>query len=361
VTRNDGLSTALLLLAACSSSSAAPSTAVSDAGANVADASSATEDGSDARAHSNPVPEGGSPSFDSGALADTGPVEDGPAGNSLDAAGSSNDASTTAVDGLLAYDGMGTQTGDVSSFGVVVPNPVNNYGLAPGFGWCDMCGWSLYGETPQVGQAEVSSTSLLTFPSLLTTGYRMLHHTDVQGRMLDVPGAFGDYQVMDSSGTPLIGKPGTSVWLSLLVRLEGTVGDTPVFLTTHSDQAAWHAGEAIWSAGLRTTADWSLFPSGYPPAPDGNPPTNRVSTGKTYKAGTTNLLVLRFDFAATGATIALFVDPAVGPASPSSADATLDLPTALTFRDFAFSASGPDVSFDEIRFGKTFASVTPMH
>jgi hypothetical protein len=347
-----------LLLQGCSSGAQAE--ALSDAEARDARSYPATDASADAW-HASPSFDASAGAHDARVLSDTSPAEDAPTGGGTDGGGGSDDVSAPAVDGLLAYDGMGTQAGDVSSFGIALPNPVNNYELAPGFGWCDLCGWSLYGETPQMGQAEVSSTNLLAYSNLVTTGDRMLHHTDVQGRMLDVPGVFSAYEVMDDVGRAVIGKPGTSLWLSLLVRPEGPVGDSAVFLTTHSDQASWHSGEAIWSAGLRTTTDWSLFPDGYPPAPDGNPPRNRVSSGKSYTAGKTELLVLRFDFSASSATISLFVDPAVGPSSPPSPDAKLELSTALSFRDFALSASGPDVSFDELRFGSTFASVTPSH
>jgi hypothetical protein len=82
-------------------------------------------------------------------------------------------------------------------------------------------------------------------------------------------------------------------------------------------------------------------------------------TSKPVVANQAVLCVVKFEFESGSANVSLYVNPSsLGGAAPPSADAQVTVSSDLTFRAVAFEGSGRS-SMDEIRFGESFADVTP--
>jgi hypothetical protein len=82
----------------------------------------------------------------------------------------------------------------------------------------------------------------------------------------------------------------------------------------------------------------------------------QVGSGFSPTAGTTDLLVVRADFTATGETFSLYVDPSLTSGEPAVANAvesTFDFGTfsQVEINDYT------DIYFDEIRIGTTWSDV----
>ena len=154
--------------------------------------------------------------------------------------------------------------------------------------------------------------------------------------------------------TTIAGTPGTTLWVSLLVRKETAGGVAPedyfglVLYPTAGD--GLFIGDPyendVWTLGVAGIGE-GLFPS-----------TRAVTTGATV------LLVAKITFSAGADTIRLFVNPPLGgppgDASAAAVKADFNLSDIESIGILAGSSSAdPRWSYDEIRLGTQFADVAP--
>jgi hypothetical protein len=160
--------------------------------------------------------------------------------------------------------------------------------------------------------------------------------------------------------TPIVGTPGSTTWVSVVMK--GT-GANP--RTTQ--------GSLVISGGAGSGFDITTGATGGG-LPPNNPPTNAfwslsdASTGAAEASSSVSnalqsLLVARVTFGATNDTVDLFVNPPLGGGPPSSPNASLSLPHTSSFTTVGLTHASVDTTsptlFDEVRLGSTFASVTP--
>lgn len=223
-----------------------------------------------------------------------------------------------------------------------------------GQGWG--AGWDVQNGDNSVPGYNVAGTAALTFSDLRTTGLYGVGGDQYQGcgRAFDVrdTGAFKDCLTFAK-----VGLPGTTLWTSVL--LSKLTGD-----------GAWVA-MALQAAGINWILNDTRIAFGYFGAPSDNGGTKYWGMqfdGTTYrsaKAVTTNqaaLLVAKLEFGVSSTTVSLWVNPSqIGGAAPSSADVVQTYPTAFTFAGMNFMAGSGwnESAIDEIRFGYTYAAVTP--
>jgi hypothetical protein len=149
-----------------------------------------------------------------------------------------------------------------------------------------------------------------------------------------------------------IGYPGTTTYVSFLLRPEGTLG------------------EGIYGGyfGLELFGSGTVLFVGKPGTGATNPYLisdlsggGAQSTTVVPQAGRTDLLVLRADFDVSGTldSFKLYVNPVPGAEEPALADAVKvdsDVGTVTTIR----IDGGGAFCIDEIRLGSTYADVTPV-
>jgi hypothetical protein len=255
---------------------------------------------------------------------------------------------------LLTYEGFGDYAND---------GPVN--GLTGGQGWNG--GWVV-----QSGNYPMASSNPLTFGSLETSAngrylYGGSNYVGV-GRQLDT----SVNGVWDNLGYVSGGFIDDGVlWFSMLAQINT---NDNINFTFSSDGTSWVQGNA-GNVRIRTTYDnnnpnpgayWQL----------GTVDTNTNETTNIVQAGTrtnntTYFVVGRFDLNGTNSTFHLWVtsDPTSltlgGPdlalASANASLTNLDA-TTVRFRHFSINVDdGSNVAkIDEIRFGTTFADVSPI-
>lgn len=278
------------------------------------------------------------------------------AGNGAGAAGSSSQAA-------YASDGFSSPPGDINSGYFEI-------GRTSGTGWGSA--WQ-QGEHSGPGFFAFANAKPLSFSNLATSGNYMAHRTWDLGRGIDLKNPRVAPLVQDGQ----IAKAGTVVWVSSLVRLDSTVvtrNADVVFLTTHRSGLGYHFyGDTAWAAGVypsRGVTNWSLWVSSgtsqvTPNMGEPRPQLAR-SSNKPVTIGTAQLIVVKIEISGGSSDrISLYVDPpALGGKEPVAADVTAMTGQSARFKAFAFSGGGNDdaqyaSSFDEVRIGPTFASVTP--
>jgi hypothetical protein len=156
--------------------------------------------------------------------------------------------------------------------------------------------------------------------------------------------------------TPIAGTAGTSAWVSVVIKGNGSSGD--------SAQAALYVSDG---AGGGFTITTGASGGGI------NPPANsRWSIGDQtgFSEASSNvsdllqsLLVARITFGAANDAVDLFVNPTPGGSLPPP-DSSLSLPHTATLSQIelvhaSLAGASASVPFDEIRLGRTFADVTP--
>lgn len=132
--------------------------------------------------------------------------------------------------------------------------------------------------------------------------------------------------------------PGTSVFLSYLMRVDPTTGT---------------AGLSLYQGAVET-----LFTGKRSGSPNvfGIDPKTGTAANSAAICSHLALVVYRIDFAAAGATIRMYVNPQsnVEPAAP---DLIVSKTSALTYDRIRIQSSGAAGSVDEFRLGTTFADV----
>ena len=214
-------------------------------------------------------------------------------------------------------------------------------GLSVGIGWAGP--WQVQNGSVAVPGYNVSSTTPLTAAGTAQSGGYAVGGLNYQtsGRSLDAS-ATGPFAPYVSAG--LIGKSGTSLFFSFLMRQDKNTNDE-ISLTLHpGGSPAW----AVSSPGVQVgyfggTRFWGLKLDGVV-----RPTKIPVVTGQAA------LMVVRIDFAATS-TVSLYVNPSLT-ALPTAASVAATTTKSIAFQSLAYyggPASG-ESSVDEIRFSGTY-------
>jgi hypothetical protein len=260
---------------------------------------------------------------------------------------------------VLAWDDFNIATS-------ATPIPPFLNGVATGGGWSGA--WVVQGFNGGTNYSDgfkVIATNALAYSTLRATGnYAGGGGTNyaTAGRFLDM-GVFTSWAVNKNS-TNVVGLSGTELWMSVLMR-KNSADDTMTVVILHSGTAAYNAignsrlgvgyygamsnnsGTRYWSLAVRNAADSSV---------------DVIRSNVPVVAGQTALLVLRMRFGATD-TFDLFVNPASigGDAPTPNTTWTTTGAADVFFRALAFSGqtSLNNMALDEIRFGDTYAAVTP--
>ncbi len=179
----------------------------------------------------------------------------------------------------------------------------------------------------------------------------------------DCPTGGGPAPSNGNSTASRIGRPGSTIWVSLLARKESTTGefvfafhDNSSNVVDYDDASNTGTYLALTTAVSAGVPIWTVRDQG----------TVAASTASVSATDWT-LLVMSIAYtgtvgsAPTGATISLFVNPALGVFTPPvTPDATLTVTgdygfNAIAYYDETISDSG----IDEIRLGESFTSVVP--
>jgi hypothetical protein len=174
--------------------------------------------------------------------------------------------------------------------------------------------------------------------------------------------------------TSMIGKDGTTLYVSFMMQsTSGNAASAGLYTgDTNADplsQLAIGAVVNVTAAGAVTLRTASYAPASRTydtVAQDGTyGPTHTVQndTSLSVSANSVNLYVLKLEFGATD-KVSLFLNPTVGGAEPGTASASFTTPAGeeLIFLSFAtFLGYNANANYlDEIRFGSTWADVTPV-
>ena len=268
--------------------------------------------------------------------------------------GSSNEATATPLlpgsGTILAYEPFSEADGALS-------------GVSGGgdFGWGSA--WQEQGNSTAVPGYNIASATPLTYTGLLTSGNYSIGGYEYQGagRLLnqDPNGPFSSYL---SGG--LISAPGSTVWVSFLLRKDTNSTDTNAVYLNPSGVGWWAGSPNSIAAGYfgATSNDahgnpfWSLqYNNGTP-----------VLTNVPVVVGQSVLFVLEVNFAATSGAaniVNLYLNPtSLSETAPSTANATISTTSSVGFDAIAVygGAATNEMSLDEIRVGTSFASVTPV-
>lgn len=195
-------------------------------------------------------------------------------------------------------------------------------------------------------QSKLTYGSPLTFGQLRGYGLGLSGGRDYLncGRRLDLNGVFADYL---QNGT--IGRAGTTLWSSWLVRRDHQDGPGHVAFTASS--TAWSGGQrqiAVQSEGSK----WRMLVA----------PGTLVDTGVSSVVGQTYLMVLKMEFGPTN-TVSLYINPeSLGGEAPATPTLVLQSTSQLTIQNlYTFNGAGSNQgSFDEFRIGTSYAAVTPV-
>jgi hypothetical protein len=161
--------------------------------------------------------------------------------------------------------------------------------------------------------------------------------------------------------TPIVGTPGTTAWVSVVMKGTGTTPLTSqgALVVSNGAGVGFSITTGATGGGLPpfnppANANWSLGDAG----------TGAAEASSSVSDTLQSLLVARVNFGATNDAVDLFVNPPPGGSPPGSSNASLTLPHAASFSTVEIDLASVDTTsaalFDEIRLGTTFASVTPV-
>ncbi len=181
----------------------------------------------------------------------------------------------------------------------------------------------------------------LPYPAPVTSGNRVTTGTQ--------PAISGLSRTL---ATPL-GTPGTTEYLSFLIRPEGTVGAGPLGgffgLYLNASTIGPAVGQDLFLGKPGTSDRYAIENRGG---------ANQHVSAVTATSGTTNLLVLRMDFTAGIDRFTLYVNPSPGALEPSSGVVKQDSDVGIV-RALTLYSTGAH-SLDEIRIGTTYEDVVPV-
>lgn len=231
-----------------------------------------------------------------------------------------------------------------------------------GAGWAG--GWNVqeFVDPQSYADGYHLATGDLAYDGLLRIGNHLVGGRSYQlaGRQLDVGGHFGHALVEQPDNQPTIGRLGTTLWISFLLRKDVEAQDECLLHLARAPLAYDHriavgtvfdsdTGKRRWTLALARDETLTL---------------QHEMAAREATSGTTNLVVLRCDFAYVS-RFRLWIDPA--PLSTEEAPVVSDLDvTGTPGFDYSFRSigvyPGADLqsgSVDEIRLGNTYLSVTP--
>ena len=211
-----------------------------------------------------------------------------------------------------------------------------------------------------------NSQTLLSTPDYLTGGgaYTSAGRSFYYGNWYGDPGAFPDayYHYTYNSNNQItaksLGGDGTTLYLSALARPDSNpanAGNTSYkFDLANGNNVAWAANAPNVYVERAANGNWQIR---YHPA-SGSDVT--AGTGVAFVKDQTFLMVLQLDFAATGDTATLYVDPTPGMSTPDVTGAAVAM-TGFTFTNLNFNPGHAvgDGDLDELRIGTTYADVVP--
>jgi hypothetical protein len=205
------------------------------------------------------------------------------------------------------------------------------------------------GETAVPGY-ETASANPLTYTGMATSSSYAIGGYVYQsaGRQLNVTstGPFSSYL---SNG--LIGASGQTVWLSFLLREDGSPssGDiNALFLTSRN--IAWVTETGIGIGYFGTSPYWGLQLNG----------GTAVLSSVPVQQGQAVLMVVSITFGATN-QINLYVNPALGSGVPATPSAQLTTASNVAFQSLSYLGgyTANKSSLGTIRFGTSYGAVTP--
>jgi hypothetical protein len=244
-----------------------------------------------------------------------------------------NDASA------VCYDGFDARTGVLQD-------------VRTGYGWNS--GWQAEGGSNSLGYKVVNNR--LAYRDLVTKGRIAEGGNSYQGlgRTFDLIAAFQPW--VSNMGGSFIGKDGTTLWMSYLCQVASSNYSGMIWFDDNAG-GVYHDNNGMLRVQTGTAPGvgrvWTVSALNN---------TFAVTSAAPVTTGV-NLIVLRFQFGSATDQVDLFVNPTtLGGAAPA-ASATLMIAT----NRFKFSDLGwnPDSGakhgwLDEIRFGGSFANVTPV-
>ena len=252
-------------------------------------------------------------------------------------------AAHPAVDALLLYEPFSAPA-----------RPLHR--LQSGFGWSG-AGWEVQNG---VSASYVTSVAVpLSYGNLwVSPAYASGGDSyNASARMLDLENTFAGF--MTTRGAAAVDLPGTTLWLSYLIR-PGNAGQRQrVSLLRGS--GATHSDANNMVKVKRIDGTWRMVVLNN---------AAELDTGIAVVAGQTHLMVLRLHIggASDVSSAHLWVDP--DPESLGGADLDLSSATvshSVTSADFKFGrihwypgGSANDGALDEVRLGTSYASVTPL-
>lgn len=242
------------------------------------------------------------------------------------------------------------------------PFPGRLHLLQTGWGWTGS--WQVQDFAPSDASEghRLNQTTPLTVPGLFGSGGTYAqggYRFRTAGRALDVRGALADWRVPDTE-PPMAGRSGSTLWFSAILRKESNNSHPALVAfspgTFAQEHPAWRVAAGF--AGGPNPRFWSL--------------RTRESQGSEWVearttapvvAGVPTLLVLRVQFGATD-RVSLWVQPTqqLASAMAPAPEVTLTITNAdLRFRTLAFYGgdAANQSSIDDLRFGDSFAAVTP--
>jgi len=206
-----------------------------------------------------------------------------------------------------------------------------------GYGWSGP--WEIYGTVDRHTAPGLTCGALVTRGNKATDGGGW--YNQGCGRSFDKIGAFAPWVT-----NGWVGKPGTELWMSYLITVSNQTANNLVSL----DDAGALVHDNDGRCRIKQVAgQWLLSVNN-----DAYMATSSVSV----VAGQTYLMVLRLAFGAPH-TFELFINPpALGGTAPSNASAAITFSDpAFRFSDMMYAAGR--AAIDELRFGGSFAVVTP--
>jgi len=252
------------------------------------------------------------------------------------------------------------------------PTPPYLQGVQTGTGWLGP--WSVQNfDTTYAGGYRLSEAVPMTSGNLLVTGSHAIggRRYETASRSIAVPTALSGFEV-PGVDPAVVGRTGRTLWFSAIIRKDTPQwnAEGPTILMVN-DALAWNfnairlafgyfgnasvqAGTAYWSLAVRNTAD-----NGF----------DVVRSNIPIGLGETVLLVARIEFGLVD-RVDLFVNPAslggVPPSTPNVSWTASPSHPDVVFRTIGLYGGPSGVagvvegSFDEIRFGDSFAAVTPV-
>ncbi len=285
--------------------------------------------------------------------------------NSSGASGFSNEATATPStapppSGLLAYE----------PFAEAASGVMSGTSGSEDSGWA--AGWMDETAGGAVPGYDFASATPLTYSNLATNGNYAIGGNGYStiGRQLNVSasGPFSSYLgtgMSNGSPTSMIGAPGTTIWLSFLLRQDASGQPFWVSLNSNGGTYAYWVEYPNIAVGYFGSA--SNNASGNPMWGVQLTSSSGIVVGSALSnvpvvAGQPALLVLEVTFGSTQNQVNLYVNPtSLGGAAPTTPSATYSTATNLAFESLTYYGgnSTDQSSLDELRIGTSFAAVTP--